>query len=227
MKKPLIILHGALGAKSQFEKLAEKLNPRFDVHLLNFEGHGGKESLREFGIDNFSQNLIDFLKEKNLKNVSVFGYSMGGYVAINASLNYPGFIGKIITLGTKFEWTPESAQIEVKNLDPEKIKEKVPNFAESLRKRHAPGNWEDVLKKTEQLMLKLGDGDALTFNHFEMVDIPIKIMVGDMDKMVSVEESEQVAKWIPGAEFEILSNVKHPIEHCDLNILEEKISRFL
>ncbi len=227
MKRPLIILHGALGAKSQFEKLAKKLEPNFEVRLLNFEGHGGRISEREFSIDHFSQNLSDFIKEEKLKQVLVFGYSMGGYVAINTALNYPGFIQKIITLGTKFDWNPDSAAQEFKMLDPEKIKEKVPQFAESLKKRHAPGKWEEVLNKTAPMMHKLGDGDALNFNHFELLDIPVKIMVGEMDKMVSIEESKNVAKWIPGAEFEILKNCKHPIEQCDQELLTQKISDFL
>lgn len=227
MKENLIVLHGALGAKSQFEELSEVLSDTFNVHLLNFEGHGGRESEREFSIDNFSQNLIDFLNERKLKNVKVFGYSMGGYVAINTSLDYPGFIQKIISLGTKFDWNPESAEQEVKMLDPEKIKEKVPHFAENLRKRHHPGNWEEVLKKTKSMMLSLGNGESLTVDHFLQVQIPVKIMVGDQDKMVSVEESRKVSEWIPGSEFEILENCQHPIEKVNTALLSQKITDFL
>ena len=35
-----------------------------------------------------------------------FGYSMGGYAALLLEAMSPGTLGGVVTLGTKFEWTP-------------------------------------------------------------------------------------------------------------------------
>ena len=119
--KDLILLHGAIGAGSQLKPLAELLSLQFNVHTLNFEGHGGRPINGVYSIDRFVSNLIDFLDEIELKNVSVFGYSMGGYVALKAAALHPGRIDSIVTLGTKFQWDTETASKEVHMLDPEKI----------------------------------------------------------------------------------------------------------
>jgi esterase/lipase len=37
----LVLLHGAIGSKDQLHPLANALKKDFDVHLLNFSGHGG------------------------------------------------------------------------------------------------------------------------------------------------------------------------------------------
>src|SRR5688572_10854421 len=154
--KSILLLHGALGAKSQLEPLKHLLQSTFDVHTLNFEGHGDRPSEKDYSMDLFAQNLKDYLDQHNLKNVLVFGYSMGGYVALRLAQKHPAYFEKIITLGTKFNWTPETAAKEVKMLDADKIQEKVPAFAHALSKLHSATDWRLVLKKTAAMMLDLG-----------------------------------------------------------------------
>ena len=41
MSRPnLILLHGVLGASTQFKSLVPLLREKYDVHTLDFEGHG-------------------------------------------------------------------------------------------------------------------------------------------------------------------------------------------
>ena len=40
MTQKLLLLHGALGSKEQFTALNEQLSSEFEVHTLDFEGHG-------------------------------------------------------------------------------------------------------------------------------------------------------------------------------------------
>ena len=128
-KPVLLLLHGALGDKRQLVPIKDYLSSVYDVHSLNFSGHGGESMPALFSIELFTENLMEYLEEYNLKNVKIFGYSMGGYVALNVA-RFTQRIGCIITYGTKFHWTPDSAQHEIKKLDPEKIRQKVPVFTE-------------------------------------------------------------------------------------------------
>ena len=121
MKDTLILLHGALGAKGQFHELITELKVYFDVHAINFEGHGGRLSKNDYSIDLFTGNVIDYIQSLIVDRVVVFGYSMGGYVALNAAMKIPKRISKVITLGTKFKWDMMSAEKEVKMLNPIKI----------------------------------------------------------------------------------------------------------
>src|SRR4051794_1738958 len=83
MDKPaLLLLHGALGASDQFDSLVPLLAPRYDLHWLDFEGHGAAPLRgRPFRMEHFAENVQDYLRGRGLGPVHIFGYSMGGYVA--------------------------------------------------------------------------------------------------------------------------------------------------
>lgn len=227
-KASVLILHGALGAMDQFSKLEDQLKDRFDVHRLNFSGHGGKtDHDAPFSIDLFSKDTINYIQSNELKPVKVFGYSMGGYVALNVAMNHPDLIEKIFTLGTKFHWTTESASHEIKMLNPDKIKEKVPAFAQALEKRHSPNDWESVMQKTAQMMIDLGNGKALTNEDLKTIETPALVTVGGADTMVSEEETLNAAENLPNAEFRKIPDWQHPIEKVDQVLLAEMTFDFL
>ena len=92
----LVLLHGALGNEKQFSGIREELEKIYNVYTFNFDGHGGKEINADFSMELFTQNFIDFLESNNLDHAAVFGYSMGGYVALKAALRVPQKITKIM-----------------------------------------------------------------------------------------------------------------------------------
>ena len=209
MKSDLILLHATLGCKKQLLFLKEKLEKRYKIHFLDFDGHGEKSNFEnEFAIDLFTENVIDFIRQNNLEKVTIFGYSMGGYVALNLALKHPQHIMKITTYGTKLDWKVEFASKEVKNLNPVKIKEKVPVFADYLESLHGK-NWTEVLRKTAKMMLNLGNGTALSVEDFSKISTPTKVLIGENDFMVSVEESKLVSEQLINGELSIIKNSNH------------------
>jgi pimeloyl-ACP methyl ester carboxylesterase len=225
--KDLLFLHGALGAKTQLTALAELLKDDFNIHTLNFDGHGDRPTDQPFSIDLFAQNLSDHLDEQNLSGISVFGYSMGGYVALKLALLQPFRFERIITLGTKFKWNPEEAVKESKMLNPVKIEEKVPAFAKYLSNLHTAQDWKINMDKTAQMMLDLGNGRAMDDEQFSRIKTKCFIGVGDNDAMVTREETEHAARTIPRAEFYMLENTIHPIDKIDMNRLAQTIREMI
>ncbi|MCR9182220.1 MAG: alpha/beta fold hydrolase [Flavobacteriaceae bacterium] len=153
--KTLLLLHGAIGAKDQLSPLAEDLRNHYEIHNLNFSGHGGCDFDSAFSIENFADEVLNYLNTMKIETASIFGYSMGGYVALYFASKHAERVEKIVTLATKFEWSPEISQKETKMLNPGIIKEKIPAFAKALQQRHHPQSWETVLKRTSQMMLDL------------------------------------------------------------------------
>lgn len=227
-KPSILLLHGALGAQQQLKPLEKLISERFDVHRLNFTGHGGVSSDDlSFSIDLFAKDVVAYIEAQNLSGINVFGYSMGGYVALKVAQIKPALIGKIFTLATKFHWTPESAAQEVRMLNPAKIKEKVPKFAQALATRHHPENWEVVMQKTADMMLDLGNGKAFTPQELQTINHEILITVGTEDTMVSIPESEDASDQLPNATFTTFSDWQHPIEKVDMYLLSERLSQFI
>lgn len=227
MTQHLLLLHGAVGSSEQFRGLKTKLASVFVVHTLDFEGHGPRASTKEFTIALFTENVIQYIQEHGLSKVHVFGYSMGGYVALNLALKHPEYVEKICTLGTKFAWSKETAAKEIKMLNPEKIAEKVPAFAQKLATIHTNNPWEEVMNKTAKMMYGLGTGQLLATEELEAIPHKVLISVGQEDQMVSIEESQESAGLLPNGSLKIIPNFQHPIEKVNEDVLSTLITDFL
>lgn len=219
----LLLLHGAIGAKDQLEPLKQQLSSQFIVHSINFSGHGSEALPEHFSIEQFAKDVITFLDKHAIPTINIFGYSMGGYVALYLAKHYPERVKKVMTLATKFLWTPEIAQKEVKMLNPEAIAEKLPAFAQTLERRHQPNDWKEVLKKTAAMMLKLGEQNTLSLTDYSSIDQSVMISIGDKDSMVTLEETIAVYRQLKNVQFMVFPNTQHPIERVDVNRLSSEI----
>src|SRR5688572_27013947 len=158
----LLLLHGALGSQNQFNELSKALSPFYEIYTLDFYGHGSEAFSNDpYTIPGFAAQVEKWLDENNFTGINIFGYSMGGYVALYLAAKTQEKVKRIFTLATKFDWKEESAAKETKMLDAEKIAAKVPVFAQELANRHGAHHWKNVLAKTSEMMLGLGQEKAL------------------------------------------------------------------
>ncbi len=224
--KTIVLLHGAIGAASQLQPLADALSVHYTVHLLNFDGHGGEPLPNEFSIAHFAAQTAQWLQAHQLQSVTIVGYSMGGYVALYMARHWPQPVGRIITLGTKFQWDEPTAARETQMLIPEKIEQKLPAFAETLRQRHAPQDWKQVLHQTAAMMRNMGAQPPLGTEDYHNIACPTLLMLGDRDKMVTTTETLHVYSHLPQAQLAILPGTPHPIEQVDASLVTYMVQRF-
>ncbi len=223
----LLLLHGAIGSASQFHHLEKALAPYYNVHLFDFPGHGGKEATAPFSISFFAAAVMEFLDTHELDHVSLFGYSMGGYVGLYLAKHHPQRIDHVITLATKFEWDEDIAARETRMLQPEVIEQKLPAFAATLAQRHTPGDWKQVLNDTAVMLGEMGKDNPLKAADYATIDTPALVMVGDSDKMVSLAETLATYKQLPAGHLAVLPSTPHPIEQVDTDMLVMLIRRFI
>jgi pimeloyl-ACP methyl ester carboxylesterase len=152
---------------------------------------------------------------------------MGGYVALLLATTAPERVAAVATLGTKFHWDPGVAAREAGRLDPTAIRAKVPRFAEALAARHeGAGGWEGVLARTAELLRDLGDRPALGPAELSRVAQPARVMVGDRDATVSVEETAGAFRTLPAGELAVLPRTPHPLEQVDVGRLAAAVADF-
>jgi pimeloyl-ACP methyl ester carboxylesterase len=223
----LLLLHCAIGSSEQLIPLANLLKNKFNVHTMDFDGHGNnKNTATKFSIELFAQNILDWMDENKIVRIHIFGYSMGGYVALYLASLYPERVDRVFTFATKFDWSPEIANAQTKLLNPEKILEKLPAFAQSLEKRHQLHNWKEVLRKTSSMMISMGEKPPISQSLLSSVTCPVLLAVGDKDKMVSVDETKRVSELLQNSRMCIMSNTSHPIEEIDILNLCDVVSDF-
>ncbi len=225
--KDIVLLHGAIGATDQLEPLAAGLEQKqFRVHRFSFSGHGNMPFREQFGIGQFAAELEEFIQAHSLEKPAVFGYSMGGYVALSLAKTNPALLSTIITLGTKFAWSPETAAKEINMLDPNTILEKVPKFAEALKARHG-SEWQKLLQKTAEMMISLGHAPALKEEDFPLIEQNVLVGLADHDTMVSLDETLHIFKALKQADLYMLPRTRHPIETVNVPLLAEIIAQYL
>lgn len=226
--KPLILLHGALGAASQFNALKELLPGHYAVHTLDFSGHGATVSdIEDYSISRFAQDVLDYMELNGLDRVSIFGYSMGGYVALYLAKHHPEKIESVVTLATKLHWDEPTAARETGMLDIAKIEAKVPQLAKALTERHTGKDWKSVVQKTAAMLLEMGADSPLKEDDFKELRVPVTLLLGDRDKMVSLEETVAAYKILPGAKMGMLPGTPHPYEQVDVDLLCYFISKMI
>lgn len=223
----IVLLHGAMGSSSQMQGLGKLLEAHFEVFAFDFCGHGTRASeYISFSVQEFAADLDEFLMQKKISNPFIFGYSMGGYVALYHSLHFKNGAKKIFTLGTKFNWSPAIAEKEVALLDTHVMQTKIPKFVEVLKNRHGEKMWDGVVKKTQDMMHLLGNNYQLDDEDLANIKCRVVLMLADDDNMVTEEETEQAHDCIAHSEYVIIQNSKHPIEKVDLEELVKVILKF-
>jgi pimeloyl-ACP methyl ester carboxylesterase len=230
MEKHLLLLHGALGSRNQFDSLVPLLAPQFIVHRFNFSGHGGREFAHDFSLQQFVCEVLEFIGELpesvRQSGINVFGYSMGGYVAAMAQIQQPGKFARIASLATKWHWDYASAEKEALMLNPEGIEEKLPAFARLLAQRHLPNDWKELLHKTAIMMRDTGQRPPLDAKMVSDINIPALFMVGDRDKTVTIEETVNMFRHTPGSSLAVLPSTAHPYEKVDEPLLAKHLIDF-
>lgn len=223
MSKPkLLLLHGALGQSTEFTQLIEQLSHHFDCCVLNFSGHGrAQEEAQVFTLDSLTQDLKQYLLVHGFDHY-IFGYSLGGFIALKYCIENEDHLPLgVVTYATKFDWTEEHRNKFIARLDPIEVQHKGGPFLDTLLSRFG-GKWHFLLKQTAQLI------DTIPRHNIQPIDldqltIPIRIGVGENDRLVTIQESQNMSKLLSGDSFYLCENSGHELEKTNLTRLTEEI----
>lgn len=226
MDKPnLLLLHGALGNRDQFLNISSQLSEHFQVWSMNFSGHNGEPFDSNFCLELFVEDVKFFLEHNKIPIVRIFGYSMGGYVALKFASQNPDKVSGIITLGTKLNWTPEFAKAEVLKLDAELIELKVPKLASILVNRYSANLWKKVVQQTASFLYTLGQGKGFKDDDLQRIECPVLICRGSEDVMVEQNECLRVVQKLANGQYNNIENGHHLYERYDAPILINLIKK--
>lgn len=213
---PILLLHGALGSRAQLAALRQRIGG----HAIDLTGHGGR-ALPNAGLqfEHFVADIEQAYAELDWQCADIFGYSMGGYAALLFAARHPGRVRTITTLGTKYLWTPEGLQKELRLLDPETMLSKVPAFAQRLSDIHGDNKWRALVAAIASAMGELAAAPLLTEEVKARITCPVMLCVGEGDTTAIPEDTRVFALGLPNARVEVLPGAKHPFESVDLDVL--------
>lgn len=99
--EPIILLHGFLENLSMWESLEANLSKTHQVFCLDLPGHGETDAIGYIhSMEDYAALILAFAEYKKLETFSLFGHSMGGYVALALAEFRSEKIKKLILLNS-------------------------------------------------------------------------------------------------------------------------------
>lgn len=227
---PVVFLHGDTASSKMFELLLPLYTDNFKVILIDFLGNGKSDRVEEFPVDLWQEEArqtIALLEHLQYGKVNLVGTSGGAWVAINAALERPDLVERVVADSFDGRTLAEDfAENLVKERSTAKKDEQAAGFYEWCQGE----DWEKVVDKNTDALLRCAKEKRPLFcKPLEQLRNPMLLMGSIGDEMVRKDflaEYETIAG-LTGAEIYIFESGFHPAIASNGEHAAEVIGRFL
>jgi esterase len=94
--QPLLLLHGLFGMGDNLSMVARPLAEFFQVYRLDLPNHGRSPRRDSMSHKEMAADVLAFMDEKGLEQVSLLGHSLGGKVAMQLALDHPQRVSRLV-----------------------------------------------------------------------------------------------------------------------------------
>jgi esterase len=94
--EPLLVLHGLWGMLDNWVSFAKSISSEYEVFLIDLRNHGKSAHSPEHNYYVMARDIYEFLEEQNIFSVNILGHSMGGKVALQFAVFFPGYVRKLV-----------------------------------------------------------------------------------------------------------------------------------
>jgi pimeloyl-ACP methyl ester carboxylesterase len=183
---PLVMLHGAYGWVDGNDPLLATLAESRQVIAVEFQAHGRTADIdRPLSYEAMADDTAALMRHLNIGQADIFGYSMGGGVAIQLAVRDPELVRKlvIVSAGICTEGGHPEMWAAIETITPEVFagspmeeaylrlapdKEGFPilvNRLKQLDMEHFSWPAEDIRSITAPVLYVVGDSDAVILEH--------------------------------------------------------------
>lgn len=211
--EPLLFLHGANGAPVVLPFM-EKLALRFDVLVPEHPGYGKSDEPEWLeNIHDIAYFYLDFLKQLKLKNVTVVGSSMGGWIAMEMAVRDTSRLKSLVLSSPAGIAAPGVRAADIFLMAPEEMVRNLFVDQKLAEARLAQPEDIDVSLKNRHTTARLAWEPRLHDPYLpkwlHRIDVPVKILWGRQDRILPVAFVDVYRKLLPKAEISILENCGH------------------
>ncbi|MBW0594742.1 alpha/beta hydrolase [Mycoplasmopsis anatis] len=97
--KTIFIIHGFTADFDNLKVITEHFKDQFNIYSINLPAHGKSQTSEELNdIYAYCDVVVDFIKNKQLKNIYLIGHSMGGLIATMIYEKIKEIIDKVLLI---------------------------------------------------------------------------------------------------------------------------------
>ncbi len=212
-KEPFILLHGNGEDGSYFKNQIDYFCGMYRVIALDTRGHGrSPRGTALFTIEQFSQDLYDFMTGLEISSAVILGFSDGANIAMRFAMKYPGKVKALILNGG--------------NLNPKGVKRTIQipiEIGYKIARRFAPRS-ASAKKNVEMLGLMVNEPN-IKLNELSKITAPTLVICGKRD-MIKESHTKEIAENIPNARLSIIKG-NHFIANKRYAAFNKEVEGFL
>lgn len=224
----ILFIHGNLSSNRwwypMLESVGQKPDPTLagDIILAEIRGCGHSSDVDEvekISIISLADEFAQFISSLNIKLLNIVGHSTGGSIAfillakLAKNINRGVLVDPVGARGRKFDQAILTAFHNMKAdlglvADIMKVTIKSPNIDPQFFRDVVV---TDAARAAKVMGLKIAEAFG-EFNYLEklsQINCPVLVLHGDQDQVLPISDSKELARLIPGAQFETLQGLGH------------------
>lgn len=222
--KSVLFLHGNTASSRMFELLMPLYENKFHVILIDFLGHGNSDRIAEFPAELWKEETrqtIALLEHLKLGKVNLVGTSGGAWVAVNAALERPDLVGRVVA--DSFDGRTLTDDFS-DNLIKERTSAKKDEMGVGFYQWCQGEDWERIVDMDTQALLQCAREKLPLFTKpLSALQVPLLLMGSDGDEMsrsdfqeeycaIAQETDAKIHVFTEGSHPAILSNAEQAAE---------------
>ncbi|MCY7408250.1 MAG: 2-succinyl-6-hydroxy-2,4-cyclohexadiene-1-carboxylate synthase [Alkalinema sp. CAN_BIN05] len=223
----LVFLHGFLGSHQDFIHLTTQLN-QYNCLLLDLPGHGKSLGLpdRTYTLQGAAEAILDTLDQCNIDRPILYGYYMGGRLALYLALRWPDRFAAAFLESSSPGLATLAEQSDRRQQDKRRAQSIQTDFSEFLNKWYQADlfkslkthpSFPEILDRRHQndpnelarSLLNMGTGSQPSlWPELRQAKIPLHLIVGTADpKFCAINQKMQHV--CPTAQLHAIPNIGH------------------
>jgi pimeloyl-ACP methyl ester carboxylesterase len=210
--RPLVLLHGGLMTIDlSFGGLMPHLQAGRQVIATELQGHGRTADIdRDIELGYLASDVAALLDHLGIGQADVLGFSLGGGVAMQLTLDHPDRVGRVILASISYASGGFHEEITDPAQHPTSTRMPTMDDFQQMQEAYArlapdPGHFEVFAAKASQAAANL---KGWTAGELGGITAPTLLVFGDHD-FIRLEHAVEMHGLIPGAQLAVLPGATH------------------
>ena len=196
--RPLVLLHGGLGASEMFGPALERIAEGHQVIAVDLQGHGRTADVdRPIRLETMAEDIAALLDHLGIERVDAVGYSLGGGVAFQLAVRHPDRVRRLVVVSAYFRDDAVDpalrAQQDQVNASAAEFMKDTPMYALYTRLAPRPEDFPRLLDKIGEYMRQPFD----MTEQLRGIQVPTMLVTADAD-MAPPSHSVEAFKLLDG-----------------------------
>ncbi len=226
----VILIHGTGGNHLSWPPQLRRL-PDQRIFVPDLPAHGKSEGLGRHTIEEYVQDVLEFMSELKIYSAILAGHSMGSAVALSAAIRFPERVTALALIGSGARLRVAPSLLRAAS-DPFTFESAVRTINDASFSSQSSRIKELSIQRMMETRSTVLYGDLMACDAFDVMDqlsklsLPTLILCGSDDQMTPLHYSEFLRNHIAGARLEVVPNAGHMVMLEQPDVVSNLLANF-